>query len=225
VLDEAAFGDAHEATGFSLASHEETARGEAFTCADCHPRGYGRYEQRVCGACHREIDAAFMDRHEATYGRDCLACHDGSGRIGADFDHGATGFPLEGRHADVPCAECHRDARSAQELQGTPPACHACHAQDDEHDGAYGRACGECHEATAWDEVTFDHSVFPLDHGSEERKAACATCHPDDVTAYSCYGCHEHTTADVLDEHEGRSLAELADCVRCHPGGREAEDD
>ena len=44
------------------------------------------------------------------------------------------------------------------------------------------------------------------------------------MKSYSCYGCHEHTEGNVLDEHDGKSLTELADCIRCHPGGREAED-
>ena len=118
AVDESRFGDAHDATGFSLASHRETAQGGGFTCADCHPDGYRRFDQAVCSACHREIDAAFMDRHQATYGKDCLACHDGTGRVGADFDHGATGFPLEGKHADVPCADCHEDANVGGRPEG-----------------------------------------------------------------------------------------------------------
>jgi len=28
----------------------------------------------------------------------------------------------------------------------------------------------------------------------------------------------------VVEEHEGESLAELKDCVRCHEGGREGDD-
>ena len=45
------------------------------------------FDQAICADCHAEIDAAFMSRHEATYGNDCLPCHDGSGRDGANFDH------------------------------------------------------------------------------------------------------------------------------------------
>lgn len=225
VIDEAAFSEAHETTGFSLASHRETAQGGDFACADCHPAGYRRFDQAVCSACHRAIDAVFMDRHAATYGDDCLGCHDGTGRIGAGFDHATTGFPLEAGHVGVPCAGCHDGAGTAEDLRQTPTACFACHAADDEHDGAYGRRCDECHAATTWEEVTFDHAVFPLDHGRDERTATCETCHPASTQAYTCHGCHEHARADVLREHDGRTLAELEDCVRCHPGGREAEGD
>jgi hypothetical protein len=224
VVDGAAFREAHESTGFSLASHRETARGDSFACADCHPAGYEDFRLGACSDCHREIDMAFVDRHQATYGEDCLGCHDGTGRIGVGFDHDATGFPLETGHAEVACVDCHDGAGSAQELRQTPTDCITCHAGDDAHEGAYGRGCGECHAAATWEDVTFDHAVFPLDHGSEERRATCETCHPASTRAYTCYGCHEHTRANVRDKHEGRALAELVDCVRCHPGGREADE-
>ena len=222
VLDAASF--PHDATGFSLGTHERTADGDRFVCVDCHPRKYSPFDQAICTDCHAAIDARFMRRHEATYGSDCLPCHDGSGRDGAGFDHDSTAFKLTGKHAGVACADCHAGAESAQDLRATPHACYACHEKDDEHDGAYGRQCGECHTAADWGEVTFDHSIFPLDHGSEERTASCQTCHPDDVARYTCHGCHEHSRAKVLDQHQGKGLGELRDCVRCHPGGEAAGD-
>jgi hypothetical protein len=222
-LDETTF--PHELTGYSLRSHRRTAQGDTFVCADCHPKDVMTFDQAVCAECHAATDAAFMSRHEAAYGKDCLPCHDGSGRDGANFDHSKTAFELTGKHADVECVKCHTEARSRQGIQNTPQDCYSCHAKDDEHDGAYGRRCEDCHTAADWGEATFDHAVFPLDHGSEERKATCRTCHPTDTKSYTCYGCHEHTTANVLNQHEGKSLAELADCIECHPGGREAEGD
>jgi hypothetical protein len=223
VLDTTDF--PHDVTGFSLETHERAADGADFTCEECHPDEYSPFEEAVCSDCHGAIDAAFMDRHEETWGSDCLPCHDGSGHDGVGFDHDATGFELTGGHAGVACVDCHAGAESAQDLRDTPRACYPCHEKDDEHESAYGRQCGECHSTADWDEVDFDHDVFPLDHGSEERTAGCETCHPDDTDSYTCYGCHEHTTAKVLDEHEGRSLDELKECVECHPRGEEAEED
>ncbi len=105
VLDPDGF--RHDVTGFSLRSHEKTASGDRFVCADCHPKDIMTFDQAVCVRCHRDLDAAFMTRHEATYGEDCLPCHDGTGRDGADFDHSAVPFKLTGKHADVPCGDCH----------------------------------------------------------------------------------------------------------------------
>ena len=213
----------HDLTGFSLRGHRETAKGARFACTDCHPKDYTTFDQSLCSDCHAAIDAAFMSRHEAAYGKDCLACHDGSG--GANIDHSKFSFKLTGKHARVACKDCHSGTGSLQQYRDTPQDCYSCHAKDDEHDGAYGRQCGDCHTPADWGEATFDHAVFPLDHGSEERKATCQTCHPTDTKSYTCYGCHEHTTGNVLNQHEGKSLAELADCIECHPGGREAEGD
>jgi hypothetical protein len=215
ALDAAGFGSAHDMTGFSLENHRRTA------CSDCHPKGYAAFDPAVCAACHADLDAAFMKQHVAAFGGDCLPCHDGSGNLAVD--HSQFAFKLTGKHAGVACDACHKDARSSQDYQQTPQDCYACHAKDDEHDGAYGRQCGDCHSADGWDAVTFDHKVFPLDHGSDERKATCETCHPSGTDTYTCYGCHEHTTGNVVGQHEGRSLAALKDCVRCHAGGKGGE--
>jgi hypothetical protein len=221
-LDPATF--PHDVTGFSLRTHRRPAADTDVPCRDCHAgERYLRFDQARCTACHRDLGAAFMSGHETAYGKDCLSCHDGTGEGFADFDHAETGFPLKGGHVEVACADCH-DPEKAQPAGTTPTTCFACHAADDEHDGAFGRDCGACHTVNTWDDVTFDHAVFPLDHGSEERQATCETCHPLRTTGYTCYGCHEHTRANVLAEHEGRSLAALRDCVECHQGGREAGD-
>jgi nitrate/TMAO reductase-like tetraheme cytochrome c subunit len=222
VLDRDAFD--HDLTGYSLRTHVRTAQGDRFTCKDCHTEDLMKFDQVVCAECHATIDAAFMERHAATYGKDCLPCHDGSGRDGADYAHDTGPFKLTGEHAEVACVDCHRDARSQADLKQTPQDCFSCHAEDDAHDGAYGRQCEDCHTAASWGDATFDHSVFPLDHGSEERRATCETCHPDGTDSYTCYGCHAHAQAKVLDQHEGRTLAELNDCASCHPGGGEADE-
>lgn len=219
-LDGATF--PHDLIGFSLRGHQETAKGAKFTCADCHPKGYTTFDQAICADCHAAIDARFMSRHEAAYGKDCTACHDGSG--GANIDHSKFPFKLTGKHAGVACDKCHSSAGSLQDFQKTPQDCFACHAKDDKHNGSFGQQCEQCHSAAGWGDATFDHTVFPVDHGSQEQKATCQTCHPTDVSKYTCYGCHRHTMANVQSDHEGRALAQLADCIRCHPGGRGAGD-
>ncbi len=209
----------HGVTGFSLSHHREKSGGGRFTCDDCHPKGYAAaFDQTICTDCHAGIDAAFMKEHEASYGSDCLGCHDGSGD--AKVDHSKFAFKLTGKHEGVPCADCHAGAKTLRDFQKTPQDCYSCHAKDDEHKGAFGKQCGDCHTAAGWGEVTFEHSVFPLDHGSEERRPTCQTCHPNGTDTYTCFGCHEHTTSNVIGQHEGKSLAQLKDCVKCHEGGR-----
>ena len=222
-LDPATFD--HELIGFSLKSHRRTAQGRAFACADCHPDGLaGAFKQGICTQCHQKLDAAFMRRHVSQFGKDCLACHDGSGAFGKDFDHSKTRFPLTGAHTSVPCADCHTSTGSAGGFKDVPTDCFSCHAADDAHDGSYGRDCGSCHTTSAWKPADFDHAVFPIDHGAEGGTTPCTTCHPKGTGTYTCYGCHEHTEANVVGEHEGKSLSQLADCIRCHEGGRSGDD-
>ena len=215
-LNEATF--PHQLIGFSLNTHKKTAQGAAFTCADCHPKGYGNFDQAICADCHASMNASFMSQHEAAFGKDCLPCHDGSGRT--TVDHSKFAFKLTGKHAGLPCSDCHSGDKSLQDYQRTPQDCYSCHAKDDHHKGSFGKDCGSCHTTNGWGDATFDHSVFPIDHGSDQQRATCQTCHPSGTSTYTCLGCHRHTPANVVSEHEGRSLAQLTDCIRCHPQGR-----
>jgi hypothetical protein len=210
----------HELTSYSLSGHRRTASGAKVSCAACHPTGLAHFDQTTCTSCHTALGAAFMGRHTSAYGAHCLNCHDGADRFGAGFSHNGFAFKLVGRHTTLTCYGCHTAAQSLQDIRNTPQDCFACHAKSDKHKGAFGKQCGQCHTAAAWTGAKFDHTVFPADHGSRERVATCSTCHPTDVTTYTCFGCHAHTEANIQARHEGRSLAELADCIRCHAGGR-----
>ena len=70
----------HNLTGYSLRSHQSTAKGAKVTCTECHPKDLGHFDQAVCADCHATLDANFMSRHEATFGKECLPCHNGSDR-------------------------------------------------------------------------------------------------------------------------------------------------
>jgi hypothetical protein len=218
VTDAASF--PHDLTPYSLRGHRHKANGGSFTCVDCHPKDLAHFDQATCAGCHTTIDAAFMTRHAAQFGPGCLVCHDGSGNDAANFDHNKLPFKLTGKHAGVACDKCHTNTGSRQGLQNTPQDCNSCHAKNDTHQGRFGQQCGQCHTADGWANATFNHTIFPVNHGSRELKATCQTCHPIDVTTYTCFGCHTHTPANAVSGHEGRSLQQLTDCIRCHPGGR-----
>jgi len=219
VLDVARF--PHQLTGYSLGEHKHTASGARFTCADCHPQGLARFSQATCARCHASMDAAFMRQHIATFGKQCVTCHNGDG---SNFDHNKLPFKLEGKHAGLQCSACHRTSKTLAQFRNTPQDCYSCHAKDDQHHGAFGKLCEQCHTPKGWAGATFDHSVFPLDHGSSERTATCQTCHPNGKSTYTCYGCHAHTPTNVRSTHETGNLARLANCIRCHPGGRQGGD-
>lgn len=208
VVDPAAF--PHQATGYSLLGHRQTAAGAPFACADCHGEELARFDQARCAECHRDLDAAYMQAHQDDFGPDCLACHDGLDTYGASFDHAQTAFPLAGRHAPVACAGCHQGARAVADLRATPRECAACHQADDAHDGKFGPDCAACHTPGGWEQATFDHSqtAFPLAGG--HAQAACRDCHLDGVyqgTPRECAACHDDPAF-----HRGLLGAECASC-------------
>lgn len=126
-------------------------------CASCHRKDSpheGRFGDRACESCHvtdsfrdATFDHALVgdlacnschaddDPHAGQFGDSgCESCHrtDGAGFSIPDFDHGRTKFPLDGKHADVACSNCHVPAPGPD---GTPTVryrplrteCAACH--------------------------------------------------------------------------------------------------
>lgn len=196
-----------------------TAPWESATMADrcmrCHPDVITQVQG------HSGLHGGLVGAMSAPTCRACHSEHHGpDGQLTVNFDHSRLSFKLIGKHASVPCDRCHTAVGSVSDFRNTPHTCVACHAKDDKHAGSFGQQCEQCHNPTGWANATFDHTIFPVTHGRQERVAVCATCHPDGVKTYTCFGCHQHTPANVVGEHEGRSLASLTNCITCHVGGR-----
>ena len=175
-------------------------------CLVCHEAGRELTGQR-CLACHAALGArirAGQGYHaQATHQGATLACttchseHNGrpyrlvrwpDNRPKEQFDHGQTGFPLEGAHARLTCQDCHRaplvaDAAVKADTSlsvsrtflGLGTTCGACHL--DEHRGRTNGRCQDCHTVTAWKPASFDHdrTAFPLT--GRHLNLACSECH------------------------------------------------
>ncbi len=209
VMDASSF--PHAATGFALTGHEIRSPGISFTCSDCHTESISRFDALTCAKCHRSLDAAYTESHLATFGADCLACHDGVDRYG-DFSHSQTAFDLTGAHLRVDCSACHAGARKIADLQSTDRACESCHLKDDAHNREFGIQCGVCHSPEAWKPAKFDHNLsnFPLE--GKHVGVECAACHKDNVykgTPTECAACH----ADPI-YHLGMFSGQA--CSHCH---------
>ncbi len=203
-------------------------------CGACHAAPWSsRTMDDRCLTCHADVATQIQGNsgiHGGLVGAmsspTCRVCHSDhlgpNGALTANFNHNAFPFKLTGAHIHVACNLCHTNASSLQDLRNTPQDCYSCHASMDKHGGTFGKLCGECHSTTGWADAKFDHTIFPIDHGSNQQTATCTTCHPTNFSSYTCYGCHFHTTANVQSNHEGKSLASLANCIQCHPGGRAA---
>jgi hypothetical protein len=182
-------------------------------CEDCHTDKIFKGTPDTCIACH-----AGDDEHQGQFGTDCAACHTTENWENASFDHSLSTFALTGAHIRVECTDCHTN----QVFKGTPSACSACHADPGYHAGLFGSDCESCHNTGAWVPASFDRTHrFPINHG--EGGNSCQVCHPSSLSNYTCYGCHEHTQANIASEHREEGISDFNNCVRCHPTGREEE--
>ncbi len=215
--------DHFEHAGFSLERHSSDYTGAPILCSGCHSPIDGfklGFEAQACIHCHTLEAPTFMADHQAQFGLDCLACHDGSGRM-ANFDHDRF-FILDGQHAGLSCEACHLE----RIFTGTSSECNACHAEPEIHAGYFGLQCESCHSTDAWAPAKLVSHSFPLDHG-EQGTVSCDMCHPVRYTEYTCYGCHEHQEGEMIEEHqeEGITGTRLKDCVACHPTGLQADEE
>lgn len=174
-------------------------------CTDCHAPG-SRYREASseCEHCH-----AVHDPHDGSLGVACDDCHQEASWKEVRFDHGATAFPLQGRHREAPCEDCHATKR----YKPTSNTCHSCHARDDKHGGRLGAACDSCHGMETWSTAAFDHARrtrFPL--LGRHATARCEGCHtegPGKDIPTTCDGCHARD-----DVHRGKFGR---NCATCHP--------
>jgi hypothetical protein len=203
-------------TGFSLGHHIHDYDNRLIFCRDCHTSDIHNFDVQTCINCHNngEAQSAFLQGHIDKYSSTCLECHDGADRMN-HFDH-ANFFSLDGKHAELECAQCHMDKKFAS----TPAECVQCHAEPSIHAGFFGLQCQYCHTAQAWTPAKLQVHSFPLDHGNS-GETACEVCHTQTYAEYTCYGCHDHQVEAITASHlnAGISQTELPDCVSCHPSG------
>jgi len=175
-------------------------------CVSCHEVSAGKPIFKCLG-CHTEIASrvATGTGLHATYdikpgsSEKCATCH--SEHNGEDFiltkwdlktfDHGKTGYKLEGAHSNISCNRCHstehipESERATIKLKdlnktflGVSPACTNCHK--DRHEGRLGADCLRCHDFVRWkpiDVVRFDHSLTAYPLTGLHSKIACQKCH------------------------------------------------
>lgn len=198
---------------------------------DVHLAALGEF----CGDCHGtsawkpSLYDHDLSGFPLTLGHSGLECSD---------CHGAFTFQV----LDTRCFSCHQEDDPHQNLFGEncetchntsgwdnvafdhagPYAefCTACHL-DDSPINHYTGQCSFCHNTSGWLPAFFDH-IFPINHGGTQN--SCSLCHiSSDYSTYTCYGCHEHSQAEIINEHEG--ISNLANCVRCHPDGLKHDED
>ena len=220
----------HDRTTFPL--REAHAK---VTCAACHPHGFKTPVSETCSGCHR-------DRHAGEFGLHCEGCHNetrwAETLFGPDA-HRGTSFPLTGKHAVIPCRECHGDMRGRTFSQA-PLACVACHNQDYLNAGVplhvashFSNDCRSCHNTWAWFPARFDaHDPCFVISTGPHASIRCAQCHTQlrssqlvvtgacRTNSTTCTTCHDHTCARSAQEHPLQIVPAYscvdAKCKECH---------
>lgn len=174
-------------------------------CTECHTLGAGP-DKKKCLKCHVEIKQRLAVKKgyhffvKMRLNKTCSQCH--SDHNGRDFkmifwpngiekfDHRQAGYVLEGKHAKLKCAKCHRpenilhDPRKvnkkvdvAKTFLGLSQKCLSCH--EDKHQGQLAKDCLKCHNHSDWKPaLNFDHNTARFRLTGKHSKADCAKCHP-----------------------------------------------
>jgi hypothetical protein len=147
----------------------------------------------------------------------------------ANFDHIATGFPLDGQHLNLKCEQCHLHGV----FSGLSKQCSTCHIQGNPLSAVYVPAthiplesaafraadCNTCHTSSTFQGAHFAHaSVMP---------GTCQTCHNNVnatgktahhlITDLSCDKCH--TTVSFATSFATYPIGHLPTtqaCTTCH---------
>ncbi|MCC6653104.1 MAG: hypothetical protein IT348_18270, partial [Candidatus Eisenbacteria bacterium] len=207
----------HAKFGFPL----EAAHASA-TCTSCHQSLDFTKAETACVSCH-------TDSHRGEMGTECARCHGArsfSDRSRMVRAHEMTKFPLNGSHALVECAGCHRPAAQGQlQFVGTSTECRSCHEADyratrnpNHVEAGFPTDCRGCHTPQIWTAATFDHSrtAFPLTGAHVQN--TCVSCHTSgDFKAAdpACSSCHMSDYNGAAPNHTTAGFAASA-CVTCH---------
>lgn len=179
---------------YTLEKHQETkfpleGAHIATPCFACHvderkDRWAFREMGTDCVDCHEDIHQGFID--EKFYPKDdCRYCHSNKAWAEVAFDHSKTDWPLDGKHLEVDCRECHftenenNPKEIVQEFTNLNTECYTC------HENVHGTVfevngitdCASCHVTDSWYPKRFNHDItdFPLE--GEHDKIACSSCH------------------------------------------------
>ncbi|MDH5282766.1 MAG: hypothetical protein OEW80_02665 [Gemmatimonadota bacterium] len=184
----------HDRTRYRL-----TGRHARVACAACHGKFRTAVEKRPafqsCTSCHREAHNGTATLAGQVV--DCGACHTPAGfAVGTTTvaQHARTRYSLEGRHASVTCAKCHRRDPAGKARWGTsgvvlrPAAarCEDCHA--DTHGTQLAAftprpACADCHAVAGWAPSSFGpaaHARLRLALDGRHVEVTCRACHAKD---------------------------------------------
>jgi len=161
----------------------------------------------ACVDCHEDIHEGLISSKYYPK-NNCKKCHSNDAWAQVNFDHNQTGWPLDGRHAELSCRDCHFEISTNNELinqqfNTLETTCVSCH--ENVHGDTFAidgvTDCTRCHITESWYPQNFDHNTtaFPLE--GRHAELACSACH------------------EVLDEHGSIVVVYKlgkTQCIDCH---------
>ncbi len=203
----------HNTTKFKL-----TGQHQFSDCKSCHQTLKFQDAKGECIACH-------TDMHSNTLGPDCARCHTTKSWIVENTKaiHQLSRFPLEGNHAVVDCASCHKSSTNLK-FEPLGVECVDCHRADylattspNHQTAGFTTNCTDCHglKSTSWSATNFDHSAFPLTGG---HSINCIQCHKGGTyqkLSVECVSCHQTSyNSTQTPNHSAAGIS--VDCKICH---------
>jgi hypothetical protein len=225
----------HSKTKYPLLGKHQTVE-----CTRCHQSGDFKkpIAFQKCMNCHQPDphNGQFAKRPD---GGECAGCHTVEGFTPSTFglkEHASTAYPLQGKHADLKCAQCHIPKGKDTLFKIKFQKCTDCHR--DQHDGQfaaapYFNACERCHNLQGYRPSTFslaNHKDTRFQLTGGHLAVPCGDCHKEPLEGapktpvlyhwndLSCTTCHN-------DPHKGqfkdrmakvRPNGKAAGCEACH---------
>lgn len=197
-------------------------------CVSYHQNN--NYKEYTCYGCHEHAQAKIKQEHEKagiySY-QNCLLCHPGGnvdeakGILKAIRDQHTSGKSFGGNEYEQ-AAGYGKGAHTLLKGQNINK-CISCHRSPFDNIHQTGNQnCNQCHTTDRWRPATLDHARyfrFDKHHGPD-----CLKCHSDNnYSAYTCYGCHEHSPGKIEEKHLEEGIRNYQDCAACHPSADEDE--
>jgi hypothetical protein len=162
----------------------------------------------VCVDCHVDIHEEFIS---SSYypNSNCVTCHVNDAWDLVSFDHNLTDWPLEGKHIEVNCKECHfkisdNETVVSQNFINLDTQCASCH--ENIHDDSFAvdgiTDCNRCHVTDGWFPKKFDHNSADFRLEGRHTEISCSACHEVendrgesiviyDLNKFKCTDCHQ----------------------------------
>ena len=194
-------------------------------CESCHKNGQYTAIPTACNTCHMpDFQKTTNPNHtQAKFPTDCTTCHTIANWTTVTFDHTRfTSFPLTGAHTSAKCQDCH----TGNNFSTTPATCVGCHKPDydkttnpNHAKNGIATTCEVCHNTSAWQPATFDHSktTFPLT--GAHTSVSCEKCHTNSNFGgglpTDCNGCHNADYMKTTSPNHAQSGIPTT-CAVCH---------